>query len=186
MALGYKGAFMIFYETKLSGAFLIEPEKRSDHRGFFARSFCRLEFQKYGLNPDIFQSNIGFSQEKGTVRGLHFQLAPFAETKLIRCTSGSLYDVIVDLRPDSSTYRQWFSVELNCLNRTMLYVPEGFAHGYMTLTERTEVFYQVSQSYVPSAEMGIRWNDPSFNFEWPDMERIVISEKDQTWPDWSI
>lgn len=176
---------MIFYETKLSGAYLIEPEKRGDHRGFFARTFCRQEFENHGLNPDVMQSNIGFSQEKGTLRGLHFQLAPYAEAKLVRCTAGSLYDVILDLRPGSLTYKQWFSVELSAQNHKMLYVPEGFAHGYMTLVERTEVFYQVSQFYAPGAELGIRWNDPSFNFEWPDMEQIIISEKDQTWPDWS-
>lgn len=176
---------MIFHRTRLSGAYIIEIEKRMDNRGFFARSFCRQEFDKHGLNPDIMQTNIGFSQSRGTLRGLHYQLPPHAETKLIRCTDGSLYDVILDLRPSSRTFKEWMGIELSSRNYKMLYVPGGFAHGYLTLEDNTEVLYQVSEYYSPDSERGIRWNDKNFAIEWPTMENLIISEKDQQWPDWS-
>jgi dTDP-4-dehydrorhamnose 3,5-epimerase len=175
---------MIFNETRLSGAYLIGLEKKEDDRGFFARSFCRQEFESHGLNPDVVQTNIGFSQSKGTLRGLHYQTPPHAEAKLVRCTSGALYDVILDLRPESFTFKQWLGVELHGSNYQMLYVPEGFAHGYLTLTDCTEVLYQVSQFYTPGAEQGIRWNDSAFQIVWPEMEKLEISRKDQSWPDW--
>jgi dTDP-4-dehydrorhamnose 3,5-epimerase len=174
---------MLFHKTRLVGAYLIEVEKREDHRGFFARSFCRNEFEALGLNPCIAQANIGFSRSRGTLRGLHYQVPPHAETKIVRCTSGALYDIILDLRPHSPTYREWTGVELTKDAYRMLYVPEGFAHGYLTLADNTEVTYLVSQSYVPNAEQGIRWDDPSFCIAFP-IDPVVISEKDRSWPDW--
>jgi dTDP-4-dehydrorhamnose 3,5-epimerase len=175
---------MRFHKTKLFGAYLVEVEKREDHRGFFARSFCRHEFEALGLNPCIAQANIGFSHLRGTLRGLHYQVPPHAETKIIRCTSGALYDVIIDLRRSSSTYREWTGVELSEENYRLLYVPEGFAHGYLTLTDNTEVTYLVSRGFAPNAERGIRWDDPRFCIEWP-IDPMVISEKDNSWQNWS-
>ncbi|RJO61802.1 dTDP-4-dehydrorhamnose 3,5-epimerase [candidate division WS5 bacterium] len=174
---------MIFEETKLKGASIIHPERISDVRGFFARAWCINEFRIRGLNTAPVQSNISFNIRKGTLRGMHYQTAPFAETKLVRCTRGAIYDVIIDIRPESSTYMQWMGVELTMDNHSMLYVPEGFAHGYQTLTDNTEVFYQVSQLHAPECERGIRWNDPAFNIKWPDAGEGIISEKDRKWPD---
>lgn len=176
---------MIFHETRLYGAYIVEIEKRSDNRGFFARSFCRNEFAKHGLTPDVMQANIGFSRLRGTLRGLHYQLAPHGEAKLVRCVSGSVYDVILDLRPDSPTREQWLGIELNAADYRLVYVPEGCAHGYLVLENNTEVSYQVSRFYTPEAEKGVRWNDPKFNIQWPGTENILVSEKDQNWPDWS-
>lgn len=173
---------MIFQETKLRGAYLIELDKRVDNRGFFARSFCQFEFQKYALNTNILQCNISFNDKKGTVRGLHFQKQPKAEAKLVRCTKGSIYDVIVDLRPDSDTYCQWIGLELTADNYRMLYIPEDFAHGFQTLEENTEVFYQMSESYDAEYSAGVRWNDPIFGIKFP-LEISSISEKDQNYPD---
>lgn len=173
---------MIFEETQLHGSFIITPERLKDLRGFFARTWCRKEFEAYGLNTVLTQSNIAFNYKKGTLRGMHFQKSPHEEVKLIRCTAGSIFDVIIDLRPRSSTYMKWTGIELTAENRKMFYVPAGFAHGYQTLTDNSEVFYQVSQYYAPEAEDGVRWNDPVFQIEWPDDYRI-ISEKDQKWPD---
>ncbi len=173
---------MIFTETPLHGACIITPERIMDHRGFFARAWCRKEFEAHGLSTVLTQSNISFNYKKGTLRGMHFQKPPHEEVKLIRCTAGSIYDVIIDLRPHSSTYMKWTAIELTAENRKMLYVPAGFAHGYQTLTDNSEVFYQVSQYYTPDAEGGVRWNDPAIQIEWPDGYRI-ISEKDQKWPD---
>lgn len=176
---------MIFTETNLKGAFLIEIEKKTDPRGFFGRSWCVKEMEDYGLNTNHVQSNISFNEYKGTLRGMHFQKAPFQETKLVRCTKGAVYDVIVDLRKDSATYTQWFGVELTENNYKMLYVPEGFAHGYLTLQDQCEVHYMVSEFYQPSYESGVRWNDASFNIRWPS-DVISISEKDNRHPNYNI
>ena len=169
---------MKFIETELRGAFLIDPERLEDERGFFARTWCRKEFEQYGLNVDWVQCNISYNTRKGTLRGLHYQAAPFAEAKLVRCTMGAIYDVILDLRPDSDTYRQWISAELSAENRKMIYIPQGFAHGFQTLVDHTEVFYQMNAFYAPEYARAVRWNDPQFNIHWPEAER-TISEKDQ-------
>ena len=174
---------MIFRETELNGAFLIEPERLEDNRGFFARAWCRKEFMAHGLTGALVQSNISFNKRTGTLRGMHFQTAPYEEAKLVRCTMGAVYDVIIDLRPDSSTFLRWIAVELTAENRKMLYVPENFAHGYQTLADNTEVFYQVSQFYSPGSEQGLRYNDPTFGIKWP-MDVQVISHKDRSWPDY--
>jgi dTDP-4-dehydrorhamnose 3,5-epimerase len=167
-----------FNETKLKGAFIIDPEFLKDERGFFARSCCRKEFEQHGLNSDWVQCNISYNKHKGTLRGMHYQIAPCAEAKLVRCTMGAIYDVAIDLRPNSKTYRQWISVELTAGNRTIMYIPEGFAHGFQTLVDNTEVFYQMSEFYAPEYARAVRWNDPQFKIQWPDDER-TISEKDQ-------
>lgn len=172
---------MIFTETKLKGAYVIEPEKKGDERGFFARSFDSEIFKKYGLNPNVRQCNISYSKTKGTLRGLHFQLPPYQEAKFLRCTKGKIYDVIVDLRSTSDTYKQWIGVELSADNYKMLYAPEGFAASFQTMVDDVELFYQVSQEYAPEYERGIRWNDPMFNIDWP-LEPTVISQKDMSWP----
>jgi dTDP-4-dehydrorhamnose 3,5-epimerase len=175
---------MICKETKLKRAFVIEPEKRTDERGFFARVWCRREFEAHGLATNIVQSNVSVSKKAGTLRGMHYQKAPFEEAKLIRCTKGAIYDVIIDLRPTSSTYTQWIAEELTEHNYRMLYVPEGFAHGFQSLTDDVEVFYHVSQFYSPEAERGIRWNDPQFGIQWPEIGTRIISDKDRNWPDY--
>jgi dTDP-4-dehydrorhamnose 3,5-epimerase len=176
---------MIFLETKLVGAYLIEIEKREDQRGFFARTWCQNEFEAHGLVACIVQANMSYNKRQGTLRGMHFQVAPYAETKLVRCIRGALYDVIVDLRPDSPTFAQWLGVELTADNYRMLYVPEGFAHGFQTLADDTEASYQVSQFYTPGAEGGLRYNDPAFQIEWP-LAVAVISEKDASWPNYPL
>ena len=176
---------MIFKETKLKGSFIIEIEKLEDSRGFFARAWCQKEFEAMGLVPEIVQSNISFNKKRGTVRGMHYQAAPFEETKLVRCTRGRIFDVIIDLRPTSITYKQWTSVELTGDNYKMFYVPKGFAHGYQTLTDNAEVCYHVSQFYIANAERGVRYNDPAFGIEWPIKAERIISEKDNNWPDYT-
>ena len=173
---------MIFTETKLEGAFILDLERRGDDRGFFARVFCRNEFESHGLNPFVAQANTSYSKDRGTLRGMHFQRAPHQEAKLVRCTRGALYDAIVDLRPDSPTFKQWIGVELTADNYRMLYVPEGFGHGFQTLVDDTEVTYLVSEFYTPHAEGGVRYNDPAFGIEWPG-EVTVLSDKDRDWPD---
>jgi len=173
---------MNFMDTAVKDAFIIEIEKKTDDRGFFARTWCTNEFEAHGLKGDLVQSNLSFNKRKGTLRGLHYQIRPYEETKLVRCTKGAIYDVIVDLRPHSPTFRQWIGVELTEQNYRMLYVPEGFAHGFQTLEDNTEVVYHVSQCYVPNAEHGIRWDDPTFKIEWPMTEERTISSKDQMWP----
>lgn len=173
---------MIFTETFLKGAFIVEPEKREDERGFFARTWCQREFRDYGLNTSLVQCNISFNKRKGTLRGMHFQTPPYEEAKLVRCTMGAIYDVIIDLRPNSDTFKKWFALELSSENRKMLYVPEGFAHGFVTLTDNTEVFYQMSQFYHPEYAAGVRWDDPAFNISWP-LDVKVISDKDRSYPD---
>ena len=169
---------MIFQETKLKGAFLIEPERLEDDRGFFARSWCKREFEAHGLNPELVQCNISFNKKKGTLRGMHYQKTPHEEARLVRCTKGAIYDVIIDLRNDSEMFKQWFSVELTLENRKMLYIPEGFAHGFITLEDNTEVFYQMSEFYAPECAGGVRWNDSAFNILWPE-DVVVISDRDK-------
>jgi len=166
----------------ISGAFLIEPDFKQDERGFFARAFCVQTFEDNGLNPKLEQSNISFNFKKGTLRGMHYQNQPCAEVKIVRCTQGAIYDVILDIRRDSPTFGKWFAVELTQENRKMLYVPEGCAHGYQTLQDNCEVFYQVSARYAPQAEGGVRWDDPLFNISWPH-EAKTISQKDTLYPD---
>jgi dTDP-4-dehydrorhamnose 3,5-epimerase len=174
---------MIFVKTKLKGAFIVEPEKFEDERGFFARSWCLREFEEQGLNPNLVQCNISFNRKKGTLRGMHYQAPPNEEAKLVRCTMGAIHDVIIDLRSDSPTHKQWFSVELSARNRKMIYIPEGFAHGFLTLEDNTEVSYQMSEFYTPERARGVRWNDPAFDIEWPG-EVETISEKDSHYPDY--
>jgi dTDP-4-dehydrorhamnose 3,5-epimerase len=176
---------MRFTEVHLKGAYIVELEKLSDERGFFARSWCKKEFERHGLKPYVVQANVSFNKKKGTLRGMHYQTSPHEETKLVRCTRGAIYDVIIDLRPDSPTYKQWLGVELTANNYKMLYVPENFAHGFQTLQDNTEVTYQVSQFYAPGAEKGIRWEDRAFGIEWP-LEVQVISDKDKSWPDYVV
>jgi len=175
---------MRFIETELQGAYLLELERREDERGFFARAWCRRELEAQGLDTRVSQCNVSFNERQGTLRGMHYQRAPFAETKLIRCTRGAIFDVIIDLRRDSSTYRQWLGAELTADNDRMLYVPDGFAHGYVTLVDETETFYWVSEFYEPDSEGGVRWNDPAFEVQWP-VTPVVISDKDRDWPDFS-
>jgi dTDP-4-dehydrorhamnose 3,5-epimerase len=173
---------VIFAETRLKGAYIIEPERLLDERGFFARTWCQKEFQLHGLNTNVVQCNISYNKKKGTLRGMHYQAAPCEETKLVRCTQGEMYDVIIDLRPDSTTFMNWLSVELTAYNRKMLYIPEGFAHGFVTLMDNTEVFYQMSESYSAEHARGVRWNDPAFGIQWP-IEASVMAEKDRQFPD---
>ena len=169
---------MKFIKTKLKGAFLMDLEFLTDERGFFARTCCRKEFEQHGLNSDWVQCNISYNKRKGTLRGMHYQVDPYAETKLVRCTMGAIYDVIVDLRPDSKTYRQWIAAELSAENRKMIYIPQGFAHGFQTLVDNSEVFYQMSAFYAPECARAVRWNDPQFEIRWPETER-TISQKDK-------
>ncbi len=172
---------MQFTETKLKDAFIIDLELKQDYRGFFARIFCQKEFEARGLKSLVAQCNLSFNYKKGTLRGMHYQIPPATETKLIRCIKGAIYDVIVDMRPNSPTYLQHIGVELNDQNRRALYVPEMFAHGYQALTEETEVIYQVSEFYTPNTEKGLRYDDPLLKIEWP-LPVSEISEKDSKWP----
>lgn len=176
---------MKFTQTKLQDAYIIDIEPISDERGFFARGWCQREFEKHGLTSRISQANISYNKIKGTLRGLHYQAAPNEEAKLVRCTCGSIFDVMVDLRKESPTYGQWVGAELTAENRRMLLIPEGFAHGFQTLQDNTEVFYQVSEFYTPGAERGARYNDPAFGIEWP-MSVSSISDKDAAWPDYLL
>jgi len=173
---------MIFVETPLRGAYVIEVEKHEDERGFFARSWCVQEFSSKGLDTQLVQCNVSFNKRKGTLRGLHYQMPPHAETKVVRCTKGALYDVIVDLRADSPTFLKWFGVELTATNYRMLYIPKRFAHGFQTIEDDTEIFYQMSEFYAPQAARGIRWNDPRVGVVWPETDR-TISKKDQEYVD---
>ena len=172
---------MIFHETKLKDAIIVEPEKRKDERGFFARTFDEGEFEVHGLNPRVVQCNISFNKKNGTLRGMHYQVSPYAEAKLVRCTMGAMYDVIIDLRRDSPNFKQWLAVELTAENRKMIYVPEGLAHGFQTLMDDTEVCYQMSEFYHPESSRGVRWDDPAFGIEWPLAERI-LSMRDRRYP----
>ncbi len=175
---------MIFRETKLKDAFIIELERLEDERGFLARTFCQEEFKAHGLNPRFVQCNISFNKKTGTLRGMHYQVAPHEEAKLVRCTRGAIYDVIVDLRSDSPMFKQWLAVELTAENRKALYIPAGLAHGFQTLADDTEVFYQMSEFYCAESARGVRWNDPAFGIEWP-LPITIIAEKDSTLPLWS-
>lgn len=172
---------MIFTPTELQDAYIIDLEEKHDNRGFFARTFCAKEFEAHGLKPVVAQCNLSFNHKKGTLRGMHYQIPPAAETKLIRCTRGAIYDVIIDMRPDSPTYLKHIGVELTAENRRALYVPEMFAHGYQALTDGAEVIYQVGEFYTPGYERGLRYDDPFFNIKWP-LEITEISEKDKNWP----
>jgi len=174
---------MIFTETPLKGAFVIEIEPLEDERGLFARTFCEEEFLQHGLNPQIKQCNTSFNRKRGTLRGMHFQRAPYGEAKLVRCTRGAIHDVIIDLRPDSDSYLQNFAIRLTEQNRTMLYIPEGFAHGFQTLEDDSEVFYQMSAPYEPAAAAGVRWNDPAFDIDWPATDERTVSARDAAYPD---
>jgi len=175
---------MIFTKTPLEGAFTIELEKREDDRGFFARTFCAHEFEEHGLETKIVQTNMSRTLKKGTIRGMHYQKTPHEETKLVRCTKGAVYDVIIDLRKNSPTYKKWFGAELSDTNYKMMFVPRGFAHGFVTLTDNVEVTYEVSAFYTPGVEAGIRFNDPAFNIKWP-IEVTEYSEKDVSHPDYT-
>lgn len=173
---------MIFTESRLQGAFIIDLEPREDERGFFARAWCAKEFAAHGLNTQFVQANLSHNPLRGTLRGMHFQVAPHEEAKVVRCIRGSIWDAIIDIRPGSPTFQQWVGVELSARNRRTLYVPEGFAHGFQTLEDDSEAFYQVTQFYEPGAEQGIRWDDPAIGIQWPDTWSRLISEKDQNWP----
>jgi dTDP-4-dehydrorhamnose 3,5-epimerase len=172
---------MQFTETKIKGAWILDAERIADERGFFARTWARDEFAAHGLNPDLAQCNVSYNHHKGTVRGMHWQAPPHAETKLVRCTQGGIYDVIVDIRADSPTYRQSVGVELTAENRRALYIPQGCAHGFQTLEDATEVFYMITEYYAPSAAHGMRWDDPAIGIRWP-LNVTVISERDRTYP----
>jgi dTDP-4-dehydrorhamnose 3,5-epimerase len=175
---------LIFTETRLADAFVIDLDPIADERGFFARAFCRREFEAHGLNPELAQCNISQNRRRGTLRGMHWQAAPRQEVKLVRCTRGAIHDVIIDLRRDSPTFAEHVSVTLSASNRRMLYVPEGFAHGFVTLADETEVFYQMSTFYAPESARGVRYDDPAFAIDWPT-DIVVISERDRSYPDWN-
>jgi dTDP-4-dehydrorhamnose 3,5-epimerase len=174
---------MIFTPTPLTGAYVVEMEPRADERGFFARIWCRREFEEHGLDGELVQSSISLSKSAGTLRGLHYQATPFEETKLVRCTRGSIFDVIVDLRPESRTFTRHVAVRLSSANRRMLYIPKGFAHGFQTLEHDTEVMYQMSEFYQPEAARGVRWDDPAFAIDWPDAANRIMNERDRSYPD---
>jgi dTDP-4-dehydrorhamnose 3,5-epimerase len=174
---------MLFHELAVGGAFLIEPERKKDERGFFARAWCREEFAAQGIRCDWAQFNISYNRRRGTLRGLHYQEAPWGEPKLVRCTAGAIYDVIVDLRPGSSHYSQWWATEISARCGQMLYVPEGFAHGFQTLMDDTEIFYMMGQIYHPEAARGLRWDDPALGIVWPQCARRIISATDRDFPD---
>jgi dTDP-4-dehydrorhamnose 3,5-epimerase len=176
---------MRFTELELAGAFAIELERIQDERGFFARTFDRDEFARHGLETEIVQTNTASNNREGTLRGLHYQAPPHAEAKLVRCTRGAVYDVVVDLRLDSPTFTRWVAVELTAENGTMLYVPKGFAHGYQTLADETETSYLMSTAYEASAARGVRWDDPAFGIEWPETPERTLNERDRSWPDFS-
>ena len=173
---------MTFHQTKLPGIFEIHLEPQPDERGFFARSWCQRQFEEQGLNPRLAQCNVSFNTRKGTLRGMHYQMAPYSETKIVRCTHGAIYDVVLDLRPQSPTFKQWIALILTGANWNMVYIPEGCAHGFLTLEDQTEVFYQMSEFYHPDAARGVRWDDPAFQIAWP-AEVEVISDRDCSYPD---
>jgi dTDP-4-dehydrorhamnose 3,5-epimerase len=176
---------MIFSETPLRGAFVIDLEPVRDERGFFARVWCQREFEAQGLDARLVQRSVSFNQREGTLRGLHYQAAPFEEVKIVRCIRGAIFDVIVDLRPDSPTLAQHFHVVLSASNRRMVYVPRGFAHGFQTLEDEAEVEYQMSEFYRPERARGVRWNDPAFGISWPPVRDRIMSDRDQTYPDFT-
>jgi len=175
---------MIFIETELKGLYLIRPELLKDERGYFARTFCVNEFNSHGLNPNIVQCNVSFNKKKGTLRGMHYQISPKAEAKLVRCTKGSIFDVVADIRKDSSTYCKWLAFELNEEHNEMLYIPEGCAHGFQTIKDNTEVFYQMTEFYASEYTCGIRWNDPTIGIQWLEGKKF-ISQRDLQFPDFT-
>jgi dTDP-4-dehydrorhamnose 3,5-epimerase len=172
---------LIFTETLISGAFIVDLEKMEDERGFFARSFCQEKFRALGLKTEIAQSNVSFNRRLGTLRGMHLQVTPAAEAKLVRCTRGAVHDVIVDLRPDSSTYCKWIAVRMTEDDGRALYIPEGIAHGFQTLRDNTELFYQMFTFYAPEWQRGVRWDDPVFGIAWP-LPDPILSERDRSYP----
>jgi dTDP-4-dehydrorhamnose 3,5-epimerase len=171
-----------FEPTPLPGAFVITPERLRDERGYFSRTFCRRDFEERGMNPVVAQCNVSYSAKRGTLRGMHFQRPPHAEAKLVRCTAGAIYDVAIDLRPESPTFRRHFGVRLDPSEDRMFYIPEGFAHGFLALEDDTSIFYQMSESYAPSHAAGVRWDDPAFGIAWP-FAPTVMTERDRTYPD---
>ena len=175
---------MRFVETSLPGAWVIEPVPFEDVRGFLARTFSRAEFEKRGGNPNVVESNVSFNKIAGTLRGMHFQLPPYAQSKIVRCTAGAIWDCIIDLRHDSPTFKKWFGVELTADNRKQLYAPESFAHGFITLADATEVTYHMGNLYHPASARGVRWNDPAFGIHWPRQPTLII-ERDATYPDFT-
>jgi dTDP-4-dehydrorhamnose 3,5-epimerase len=176
---------MIFTEAKLKGAFIIDIDPHEDERGFFARSWCADEFKQHGLDPRLAQCNISFNKKRGTLRGMHYQAEPFPEAKLVRCTMGAIYDVVIDLRSGSPTFKQWSAVEMTAENRRALYIPEGLAHGFQTLVDNTEVLYQMGEFFHPECARGVRWNDPAFAVEWP-RDISIISSRDQGYLDFKL
>jgi dTDP-4-dehydrorhamnose 3,5-epimerase len=175
---------VVFVPGRVAGAWLIEPDRIEDSRGFFTRVFCRREFEAHGLNPELAQCNLSFTTRRGTLRGMHYQAAPHQEAKLVRCSRGSIYDVFLDLRPQSPTFRQWQGVSLTAENSQMAYIPAGVAHGFQTLKDATEVFYQMSEFYSEDCARGVRWDDPAFAIDWP-IKDPVLSERDRSQPLWS-
>jgi dTDP-4-dehydrorhamnose 3,5-epimerase len=173
---------MIFTATPLHGAYVIEPERLEDHRGFFARTWCQKEFSALSLDSGLVQCSISYNKTRGTLRGMHYQVPPCQEVKVVRCTMGSMYDVIVDLRLGSPTFRRYFGVMLDSRNRKMLYIPKGFAHGFQTLEDSTEIFYQMSEFYAPEYGRGVRWNDPAFGIQWP-IDDAIMHERDRNYAD---
>ena len=172
---------MKFLPTKLPGVWIVDLDKHEDERGFFARSWCRREFEEHGLNPNLVQCSVSFNHKKGTLRGMHYQIAPHEEAKLVRCTRGAIYDVAIDLRPTSAARKQWLAVELTADSGRALYIPEGFAHGFQTLADDTEVFYQMSEVFHPESAHGVCWNDPVLNIQWPVINPF-LSERDNNFP----
>ena len=173
---------MTFHQTNLMGVIEVRLDPKTDERGFFARTWCESEFKAHGLNSTLVQCNVSFNERKGTLRGMHYQMAPFEESKLVRCTSGAIYDVVLDLRRQSPTFKRWIAVTLTAQNRNAIYVPEGCAHGFVTLEDHTEVFYQMSEFYSAASARGVRWDDPAFRIEWPEKVE-VLSGRDRTYPD---
>jgi dTDP-4-dehydrorhamnose 3,5-epimerase len=174
---------MIFTETKLCGAFVMELEKFEDERGFFAHGWSPRELAAHGLEAPSVESAISFNRKKGTLRGMHYQASPHGQIKIVRCTSGAIYDVIVDLRRESPTFKEWFGIELSAANRLMLYIPTEFAHGFQTLEDESELSYHMSHTYVPESATGVRWNDPAFDISWP-LPVTVIADRDRSYPDY--
>ena len=177
---------MIAKQTKLNGAYVIEPERFEDERGFFARAWSAKELSALGVVGQFVEANFAYNHKRGTLRGLHWQAAPNEQAKLVRCTRGSIFDVAVDLRPESETYGQWTSVELSAANRLLFYVPDGFAHGYLTLEDDSEVLYLVTSDFAPASSRGARWNDPALGIRWPDVGELIINERDNNYPDFRL
>jgi dTDP-4-dehydrorhamnose 3,5-epimerase len=173
---------MIFTKTKINGVFVLDPERIEDERGFFARAWSASEFAVHGIDPRLVQCNLSFNKRKGTLRGMHYQRSPHEETKIVRCTMGALYDVALDLRPDSPTFKQWAGATLTAENRQVLVIPPGCAHGFLTLADNTEIYYQMSVAYAPTHAAGVRWNDPAFGIQWPGAV-TVIADRDRDYPD---